>query len=103
MVQAIEFVEDERTFINMSFMNDMNYGMDSFFTLILILLVCYKILYVKFAHMGRVLGFNVGKLDGGYGCYMGWVQDSPVAMEKTLHDLSFLRCPWLCFRCCFCC
>ncbi|CAK9276254.1 unnamed protein product [Sphagnum jensenii] len=30
-------------------------------------------------------------LDGGYGCYMGWVQDSLVAMEKTLHDLSFLR------------
>jgi hypothetical protein len=62
--------------------------MDSFFTLILILFVCYKILYVKFAHMGRVLVFNVGKLDGGYVCYMGWVQDSLVAMEKTLHMIS---------------
>ncbi len=50
---------------------------------ILFLFICYKILYVKFAHMGWVLGFNVGKLDGGYGCYMGWVQDSFVAMGKT--------------------
>lgn len=32
---------------------------------------------------GLVLGFNVGKLDGGYGCYMGWVQGSLVAMGKT--------------------
>ncbi len=52
--------------------------------LILVLLVCWQVLYVKFTHMGWVLGLDVWKLSGGYGCCMGWVQDPLVEVGKTL-------------------
>jgi len=58
--------------------------------LILVLLICWQVLYVKSTHMGWVLGLDVWKLSGGYGCCMGRVQDPLVEVGKTL-------CEFFCF------
>jgi hypothetical protein len=103
MVQVIEFVEDERTFINMSFMNNKLWNgfilhLDFNFVRMLQNFVC------EICSHGSGVGIQCWKVGWRLCLLYGLGARLPCCNGENLaYDLSFLRCLWLCFRCCFCC